>query len=62
MGGMESPVQGASTGHEKHVFGVAPAVNGCSVFSRSWHSLGLKDAQGLERSAAEHIPLCGCCR
>lgn len=54
-----SPVQGASTGHEKHVFGGAPAVNGCSVSPRSWHSLGLKDAQGLERSAAEHIPVCG---
>lgn len=62
MTGGESPVQGASTGHEKHVFGGAPAVNGCSVSPRSWHSLGLKDAQGLERSAAKHIPLYGCCR
>lgn len=53
----QSPVQGASTGHEKHVFGGAPAVNGCSVSPRSWHSLGLKDIQGLGRSAAEHIPL-----
>ena len=43
--------RGAPAGHEKHVFGGAPAVNGCSVSPRSWHSLGLKDAQGLERSA-----------
>lgn len=54
--------RGASTGHEKHVFGGAPAVNGCSVSLRSWHSLGLKDAQGLERTTAEHIPLYGCSR
>lgn len=46
----ESPLQGASTGHEKHLFGGAPPVNGCSVFPRSWHSLGMKDGQWLERS------------
>lgn len=42
----ESPVQRASTGHEKHVFGGAPAVNRCSVSLRSSHSLGLRDEQG----------------
>lgn len=52
-----SPVQEASTGHEKHVFGGTPAVNECSVSLRSWHSLGLKDAQRLERSTCKHIPL-----
>lgn len=54
--------RGASTGHEKHVFGGAPAVNGCSVSLRSWHSLGLKDTRGLARSAARHIPSYGCSR
>lgn len=52
-----SPVQEASTGHEKHVFGGTPAVNEYSVSLRSWHSLGLKDAQRLERSTCKHIPL-----
>lgn len=57
---LESSVLGASTGHEneKLVFGGVPAVNKCSVFPKSGHILGLKDAQGLERGAQANALFC----
>ena len=54
-------MEGASLGHEKHVFGGAPLVNGRSVPWRFWHSLGLKDERNEEgkkkRKNTGHIPL-----